>query len=227
MTVNLIDILRNSFNEKSYQDISMHTGVNIESTKNGLNAIIPSVLACILGNNTTSSSSQPTWWNTLKDEYPYTQSDFIETENIKSTSFLVKGREILSDMFRTNHDELVKSVSSVAGIQKEKAAGLIEVGVPLIIGYLNNWVKRMGWKFIDLIGNLIEMKLTIIAELPMGISPAHFGINNLPKNNFSETIKTEIPTHKKAIKRNRNSLMWIIGLLILALLLWYFLGAKA
>ena len=226
MAINLIDVLRNSFDEKAYQDISEHTGINLESTKNGLNVIIPAVLACILGNNTTTNASQPKWWNTLKDDYPDTKNDFIETKNINSSSFFVKGREILSSMFRTNHDELVKSVSSVAGIQKEKAAGLIEVGVPLIIGYINNWMKRKDWRFKDLIKNLIEIKPSIVDELPIGISPAHFGINNLPKNNFSEIVKTEIPRHKKTVKRNRNALMWIIGLLVLFILSWYFLGVR-
>ena len=114
-------------------------GINLESTKNGLNAITPIVLTSILGNNTVKNATQPVWWNALKEEYPFSEDEYIEATHINSPSFLIKGREVISGMFRTNHDELVTSVSSVAGIQKEKASGLIEVGVPLIAGYLNNW----------------------------------------------------------------------------------------
>ncbi len=231
MSINLIDILRNSFTEKSYQDIAEHVGINPESVKNGLNALVPSVLVCILGNNTVTSSTQPTWWNALKDEYPYSEDEYIETKNITTPAFLIKGREVLSGMFRTNHDELVKSVGSVAGVPKEKAAGLIEVGVPLIIGYLSNWLRKKNWKFKDLIENLIDTKMTIVGELPVGISSAQFGINsevnNLPKNNFSDTIETHLTKDAKDIKKGRNGLWWILGLLALALLLWYFLGNRA
>ncbi|MDD2477048.1 MAG: hypothetical protein PHI32_14220 [Dysgonamonadaceae bacterium] len=59
MKINLIDILRNSFSDKSYQDISQHVGINLESTKNGLNAITPIVLASVLGNNTVKNATQP------------------------------------------------------------------------------------------------------------------------------------------------------------------------
>lgn len=233
MSVNLIDNLRNSFTEKSYQDISQHVGISAESTKNGLNAMVPAVLACILGNNTATSSTQPEWWNAMKDEYPYSDKEYIETDKISNRSFHIKGKEVLSSMFQTNHDELVKSISSVAGIQKEKSAGLIGVGVPLIIGYLNNWLRKKGWKFNDLISNLIENKSAILSGLPEGISPANFGvrslkdINNKLKDDFSKTIETDIPSQQEAIKKNQNGMMWIAGLLILILLLWYFLGNKS
>ena len=237
MSVNLIDKLRNSFTEKSYQDISEYVDINTQSAKNGINALVPAVLACVLGNNTLTSAKQPIWWDALKDEYSNGDDEYINTANINKPSFLNKGREVLSGMFRTNHDDLVKSISSVAGIQKEKAAGLIEVGVPLIIGHLNKWIKTKGWKFKDLIAILLETKLNIVKELPIGISATHFGINGLkddhtkvinnPTKDFSETIKTEIPTHPKAVKKNKNSLMWIVGLIVIALLAWYFLANRA
>ena len=257
MGINLINVLQKSFSDNTYLDISQHVGINPESTKNGLKAIIPVVLASILGNNTVNSSAQPVWWNALDNEYPYTEDDFILTQNIQNSSFLVKGREVISGMFRTNYDELVASVSSVSGIQKEKSAGLIEVGVPLIIGHLKNWMRRKGWKFNDLTVNLIENKSFITGALPIGISPAHFGVGNIPnnpiipntpntdntpENNFSETIKVEIPTEEKPIeqktfeakpqfnakllkrKRKNNGLIWFGGLLLLAIVLWYFMG---
>lgn len=245
MTTNLINTLQKSFTEKSYLDISQHVDINPESTKNGLRAIIPIVLASILGNNTMSTSAQPTWWNTLDDDYPYSDDDFIDTQMINSSSFLVKGREVLSGMFRTNHDKLVTSVSSVAGIQKAKAAGLMEVSVPLIVGYLKNWVLRKGWKFKDLIANLIENKTVIKEALPQGVSPAHFEVEhksedisiekkpkinpteNDTKSNFSETVEVEVPTPENPKKKKNNGLIWFGGLLVLAILLWYLMGNRS
>ena len=241
MAINLINILQKSFTEESYQDITEHVGVNLESTKNGLKAIVPVILASILGNNTVNSSSQPVWWKSLDKDYPYSEDDFVDTKNISTPSFLVSGREIISGMFRTNHDELIGSVSSVSGIQKEKSAGLIEVGVPLIVGHLKNWVLKKGWKFKDLVANLIENKTLITNALPSGISLSHFGLANIeknnfsetikgenPKNNFSETIKTEIPTEAKPTKKKKfNGIFWFGGILILAIILWYFMGSKS
>lgn len=227
MSINLINILRKSFSDKSYADISQHVGISPESTKNGLKAIIPNILAAILFNNTLNSSSEPTWWNALDGEYPYSDDEFVQTENISNTTFLVKGREVVSGMFRTNHDELVSSVSSVAGIQKEKAAGLIEVGVPIIAGHLKNWMKRKNWKFTDLIENLNENKAIITGVVPSNIPKTAFSEDNKPKDNFSETIKTEIPTTKVTKKKKNNGLVWFAGLVVLVLILWYFMGSKS
>jgi hypothetical protein len=227
MAVNLINTLQKSFTDKDYQDISQHVGISPESTKNGLKAIIPTVLVSILGNNTTNNSTQPIWWKALDEEYPYSEEEFVVTKHIHNSTFLVKGREVLSGMFRSNYDQLVTSVSSVSGVQKEKAAGLIEVGVPLIVGHLKNWMRSKGWNFKDLIENLIENKAIITAAIPVGISPTHFGVGNTPKNNFSETLKTEIPIKEKPTKKKNNGLMWFGGLVLLALILWYLMGNKS
>lgn len=235
MTTNLINVLQKSFSDKSYQDISQHVDISPASTKNGTKAIIPTVLASILQNNTMSSSAQPSWWNALDNEYPYTDDEFVSTHNISNSTFLVKGREVVSGMFRTNHDDLVSSVSSIAGIQREKAAGLIEVGVPLIVGYLKSWMRKKGWKFKDLIQNLIENKSSITGALPSGISPTQFEVvnkpenkpKNTPKNNFSETIESQIPPVKKPVKKKNNGIMWFVGLVVIALILWYFMGNRA
>ena len=116
----------------------------------------------------------------------------------------------------------------MAGIQKEKAAGLIEVSVPLIVGHLKNWTLKKGWKFKDLIEYLIENKTVITGALPTGISPAHFGVGRLPKNNYPRTIETEPPTPATPTsKKKNNDLIWFGGLLLLAIILWYLMGNKS
>ena len=192
MTTNLIDVLRKSFTKESYHDISEYVGINPESTKNGINALIPAFLASILGNNTTNDAVQPTWWNALKDDYPQIENEFVDTTHIDTSSFLIKGREVLSGMFRTNHDDLVASISSVAGVQKEKATGLIEIVVPLLMGFLTNWMRTKEWKFTDLITNLLEQKSTITKSLPMGLSTINFGVNDMVKDNLSKTPEEEV-----------------------------------
>lgn len=228
MSINLIEVLKNSFTEKSYQDVSQHVGINHVAVKNGINNIIPVVLATILGNNTANNVSQPEWWNALKDDYPYSEDEFVDTNHIQSSSFRIKGREIISDMFHSNHDKLVSSVSTIAGIQKEKAVALIEVSVPLIVTCLNNWMRKKEWKFKDLIEDLNETKPSIVGALPAGISPASFGVNNTPKSNVSETIEPDIPAYS-VVKREKktNGLMWFIGVVVLAIALWYIMGSKS
>ncbi len=224
MTTNLIDVLRKSFTPETYDAIAINVGINPESVKNGINAIIPALLASILGNNTVNSATQPTWWNVLKEEYPYNENEFIDTTPISTSSFLIKSREIVNGLFTSCYDDLVSSISSIGGVQKEKAARLIHTTAPLVIGYLNNWMRRKGWKYKDLINNLFEQKTHIIGTLPMGISPACFEMNNMPKNNFSQTIENKLPATGVSHKKNRNGLMWFIGLVVLGILLWYFLG---
>lgn len=227
MSINLIEVLKDSLTEKSYQDISQHIGINPVSIKNGINNIIPVVLAATLGNNTPNNANQPLWWNALKDDYPYSEDDLINTNNIQTPSFHTKGREIISGMFLNNHEELVFSVSSVAGIQKEKATALIEVSVPLIVAYLNNWMQKKGWKFKDLIENLNETKPSIIRALPAGVSPTNFEVKSMPKSDSSEATETEIPVYSVVTRKKNNGLMWFIGVIVLVLALWYIMGSKS
>lgn len=63
--------------------------------------------------------------------------------------------------------------------EKNNAVSLIEITTLLVAGYLINWLEWQGWKFEDLINNLLNTKYEIIAALPAGISPVHLGITGM------------------------------------------------
>lgn len=227
MATELIDILRRSFTEKSYQDVSKHIGITEASTRNGLNALVPIVLASLLEHYPTGDIPQPKWWNVLKECYPYSDKEYIETDHIKDPEFLIRGREITSGLYQSNHDDLVATIGNVAGVSKEKAAGIVEVGVPLIVGYLNNWMKRKNWSFSQLMGNLYETKGSIKNALPTGVSYVNIDTNHVPPNTFSKTNKTVVPTQNASPRRIKNSFLWLFGLIVVVLVLWYVMGFRS
>lgn len=229
MAINLITVLQDAFSAEAYKDISNHVDISTESTKNGLKVVIPATLASI-SKYEGESSPLPSCWNALDNVYRPTDAKHINTQNIHNPTFVEKGREILWCMFRKNHDELVATVATVAGVQKAKASKLVEVGVPLVVGFLKNWMLHNGWTFNDLMSNLSKNNSLIAAALPEELAFAHFEMNNSPKVNFSKTMETPLataPTPVSKKRKNNNAIIWLAGLILvalLALLLWYLLN---
>lgn len=179
MKICFLTILRDSFTEKSFQNLSKHIPISTEQAKNGVKVIIPIILASILENNTASNAIRPIWWSSLKDGFTNKDDITINVDIIDTSFFDVKGRGISWYLFRFCFNDLVAIISEEAAIRKENAVSLIEITTPLIIGYLINWLEWKGWKFEDLIEHILNSKSEIIASLPVGISPVHLGINGL------------------------------------------------
>ena len=176
MKINFLTILRDSFTERTYQKLSEQISISSEQAKNGVHVIIPLILASILENNTASNAIQPIWWNSLKEEYAYKDDKTININIINKTFLALKGRGLSWHLFRFCYNDIATLISEKASIRKNNAVSLIEITTLLVAGYLIKWLEWEGWKFEDLIDNLLNAKYEIIGSLPAGISPVHLGI---------------------------------------------------
>lgn len=179
MKINFLTVLQDSFTQKSYQILSKNIAISTEQSKNGVHVIIPIILVSILENHTARNAIQPIWWNSLKKEYACKDDKTINIDIIDKPFYAVKGRGVSWYIFRNCYNDIAEEVSKKAFIRKDNAEFLIQITTPLIAGYLINWLEREGWKFEDLIENLLKTKYDLIAALPVGISPAHLGVSGI------------------------------------------------
>jgi len=225
MTENLIEILKNAVSDKAIETIGKQVGIDNATVKSGMGTIIPTILAGLLGKNTTTSAA-PTWLNAVGGLFNE-KDEKIDADRFDFTELLTKGRGLLGGLFGDNADMVTGAIANTTGIPKEKANGLLATVSPLILGFLTKWMKGKGWSFGDLIGNLIENKSSLAAALPAGLSASNLFNFTAPKVSIDapkvETPKPNKPKYEEP-KTNNSWLMWLLGLLLLALLLWLFLG---
>ncbi len=219
MSVNLIEILKNAFNDNAYETLSQKVGDNVNNIKSGVSAIIPTVLASILGKNHAANYS-PEWWTPLTHWYGAEETDALKVNLFEHPEFATHGTTLLSNLFSDNRPQVENAISKVSGMNTDKVSALLKASVPMIIGYLTNWLQRKGWTFADLIANLKENKSALISALPAGIGMDSFGLNadmpNIPHEYDKKQL--EAPTSQN------NWLKWLIPLLLLIVLLWFLLG---
>ncbi len=246
MTENLIDILKNAVSTKAVDAIGKYVGLDTASTQSGVSAIIPSVLAGLLGRNTAGSSA-PAWLDAVSGLFNDRDED-IQVDRLDLPALASKSPGLLSGLFGTNRDDVSGAIAQAAGIQEEKAGGLLSVVSPLLLGFLTNWMKKKGFSFGDIIGNLLNNKAGLAAALPAGLSANRFFDFD------AEPLKTQIeaepveppkvePFVTKTVQpepkvtsttvvpepKKRGSLRWLLWLVILGLLLWLLLtkGCKS
>ncbi len=222
MNENLLDVLRRAFDDNAYESVAQRVELDKDVTKKGVNALIPTVLASLLGKNTVAMNNQPTWWQRLENDFGLDQ-DILPLNRIDDPMFATHRENILGHIFGSNRDSITSTFSKLLNTTSAKAESFIGITAPLIMGYLTNWMKRQNWKFSNLISNLFDSRPSIINALPAGITPAMFGISN--DFNNRTTVNEPRPKQKGTDPTpKKNNWLWIPLLLIAALLLWWLLG---
>lgn len=233
MKENVIDILKNAFTEQSVTSIGKHVGIETKQAKDGIDAIIPTILAALLHNNTALSKT-PDWLSTLSGLFN-DKDENIQAERFDFLTLGVKGKEILSGLFGAKSANISDAVAQKAGISKERTDGLLSAVVPIVLAYLTNWMKKKDWSFANLMGNLTENKSAIATALPAGLSAAAFfdftssNTNSIPPAKDPVMTKpmaeqanttTPPPPNVEEEKSENNWLNWLLWLVLIVLLLW-------
>lgn len=230
MSVNLIDVLKNAFTENVYDRISRNVELDRDAARSGVGAVIPTVLASILGKNTTTAYNEPTWWNSLTGLFTRDE-DEMYVDVVNDPLYNETGNNVYHGLFGSNRDTIVEAIARKIGLGTDKASGFLSTVVPLVTGYLANWIRRKGWSFGDLIGNLFDNRSSIVNALPAGVSPALFGLAADTPEPVQETVYTEPEPVRETVTtpppaKSNNLLWWVIGVLLLAVLLWWLLGNR-
>lgn len=236
MSVNLIETLKNAVSNNYVDAIATQTGLDNAAVKSGISAIVPTVLAGILGKNTAASAA-PSWFDSLSG-LVMDKADGTDVPDFNIADVLVKGKDFIGNLFGNKTEEVSAAVAQHAGIGKEKAGGLLATVAPLVLGYLTKWMKSKNWTFGNLITNLLENKADLMTALPAGLSAVNFFGGDLPKVDLGTTPHVDVVPPKvepaapvftsntgKDIKKSENNwLKWLLWLLLLGLILWLILG---
>lgn len=222
MNENLLYVLKRAFDDNAYESVAQRVELDRDVTRTGVNALIPTVLASLLGKNTVAMNNQPTWWQRLENDFGLDQ-DILPLNRIDDPMFATHRESILGHIFGSNRDNITSTFGNLLNTTSAKAESFIGITAPLIMGYLTNWMKRKGLNFGNLVSNLFDSRNSIISALPPGITPAMFGISN--DFNNRTTVNEPRPEQKRVDPApKKNNWLWIPLLLIAALLLWWLLG---
>lgn len=224
MKQNLINVLKNAFNDKVLDTLATKTGVDQSSAKSGVEALIPTVLGSLLDKNVVKGNNEPTWWKGIADFFSSDKDD-VYTSQLENPLFEKTNASLISNLFGSNESLVKNAIGKAMGGATGKTNSFVNSTVPLIIGYLSNWLRRNKWSFGNLISNLTENKSSLLAALPAGISPSMFGLTSgTPYQSKATESTTRSTTPEPEPRRKRRPILWIILLLLLALLLWWLLG---
>src|SRR5665647_2748771 len=165
MSENIIQVLKDAFNDKAIDAISRNLGEDASKTKTGLTAMIPTVLGGILGRSANVTSA-PTWWNTIADLFGGDDGNDLKLGLLGDPRLADAGKGLLGSLFGNNLEQILGSLVGSTGLNKAKAGALLTTVAPMVVGYLSRWAKKKGLSFGSLMGNLLENKAAILSALP-------------------------------------------------------------
>ena len=205
--------------------LTTKTGIDKTAAKLGVDALIPTVLSSLLDKNVVKDKKEPAWWSGISDFFRR-DDDNVHISQLENPLYEKTNASLISSLFGTNELSIKNAIGKAMGGATDKTNNFVSTTVPLIVGYLSNWLRRNKWSFGNLISNLVDNKSSLLASLPADISPSMFGLisgapHHKEKATQSTTRSTTVETKPS---RNRNPIGWIILLLLLALLLWWLLG---
>ncbi|MDX9942760.1 MAG: OmpA family protein [Bacteroidales bacterium] len=220
MSQSILHVLKDAFTDKAIQAISGNLGEDVEKTKSGLSAMLPTILGGILGKNANATTA-PNWWNSVANLFGGDDDDDLKLGLIGDPKLAEAGKGLLGNLFGGNLDSILGSLAGATALGKEKSGKLLTTVAPMVIGFLSRWTKKKGLSFGGLISKLTEDKSEILGALPAGLGSGMLGLVDKPKEVYKETTRKveEVKTAKP--KFNWSWLLLLLGLLIL---LWLLFG---
>lgn len=222
MKQELMNVLKNAFNDNVLNTLATKTGVNKGAAKSGVEALIPTVLSSLLDKNVVKDNNEPTWWKGIADFFRSDKDD-VSISLLENPLFEKTNASLISNLFGSNESIVKNAIGKVMGGATDKTNGFVNATVPLVIGYLSNWLRRNKWSFGKLISNLTENKSSLLGALPAGISPSMFGLTSGTPHYQSKTT-TDTTQSTTTEPKKKSPIWWIILLVLLALLLWWLLA---
>ena len=207
MSVNLIEVLKDAVSNNQVDAIGNEMGLDNTAVKSGIDAIVPTVLAGILGKNTLQSAT-PAWFDAVSG-WIGGKNDEMNMPDFNISDIISKGKNTLTELFGSKTEEVTTAVAQKTGIQQEKAGSLLAAVAPLVLGYLTKWMKSKNWTFSNLLSHLTENKADIAAMLPAGLSAAHFMDGSFPKVDLGSTPQVDVgtptlETARPSVNRTQN-----------------------
>jgi outer membrane protein OmpA-like peptidoglycan-associated protein len=169
MPFNLIDSVRNIFNDDFVSKASVFTGENENSIKAAIAGIIPAVLTGLL-HQTGSGDPQ----NMLSLAREASQSGILTSlsDSLGDGSLLAKGSEMFKSLFGDKSGGVTSLISNFSGIRESSASSLMNVAAPTALGVLGKHAAETNMNAGGMLSFLNNQKESILNAVPSGLNLA-------------------------------------------------------
>ena len=172
--MNLMDLLKDQVLGKVAGQLGNHLGESEESTKGGLDALLPTVLGGLM-----KKVSEPGGGDELATTLDQDDFDGGLLDNISgmlsgddSGSVSEMGGGLVKMLFGDNASSIIGMLSKFTGMGDKSTSSLLGLALPLIMSFLGKQKRSMGLDSNGLTDMLVSQKDHIAGALPPGIGDA-------------------------------------------------------
>jgi outer membrane protein OmpA-like peptidoglycan-associated protein len=169
MSINLVDSVRNLFNNEFLTRASSVTGESENNVKTAMTGIIPSVLTGLLNQAGTTNPQ-----NVLNMAKAAAGSGILGNLSgaFSNTNLMARGTEMLRGLFADKLGNVGSTISGFSGIRETSANSLMSIAAPAALGVLGNHAAESNMNAGALLGFLNQQKDNILGALPTGLNLA-------------------------------------------------------
>jgi OmpA-OmpF porin, OOP family len=210
MAVNLIEMAKGYLTPDIVQKAASFVGESEPVTQKAMNGIIPTLIAGLANQASTSSGAEKL--SRILDTGKYDGSALNNLGSLFSGGettqrAVIQGKDTLSSLFGNKTDGLIDQIARFAGLRTGSAASLLALVLPLILGLLGRQRVTIGQSPSALATLLGEQKGFLSGLLPAGIGSL------LGWTGYEATRPRETTAYVEP-KRERES--WFVPLLVLS-----------
>jgi hypothetical protein len=219
MPFNLIETIKNYFNEEFTNKASAVLGESQPGISKALTAIIPVELAGILSKATSGPEGAADIYQKAKKATSISSAiPLIQKEDSPQSS------SETSVLFGSNQPGIINAVSEFAGIKTSSTESLMSIGLPAILAILGKHAEEKDLSDSGLSGFLASQKDQIMQAIPPQLSSviSLLGFGSSTASAISHT-KAELASSSEDKPINRNN--WVVPLIFIIIvlgLLFYF-----
>ena len=210
MAVNLIELAKGYLTPDIIQKAASFVGESEPATQKGMNGIIPTLIAGLANQASTSGGAEKL--SRILDTGKYDGSALNNLGSLFSggettQKAVTQGKDILSSLFANKTEGLIDQIARFAGLRTGSASSLLSLILPVILGLLGRQRATIGQSPSALASLLGEQKGFLSGLLPAGIGSL-MGWTGYEAARPRETTAYVEP------KRERES--WFMPLLVLS-----------
>ncbi len=170
MSINLVEILKSQVGSQIASQVSRQFGVNEQSAKSGVDAILPTILGGLLKQVTSPGGAEKL--DRTMQEGGYDGGLLDNLSNVfggaQSADVQKKGGDLLSTLFGDKISMLAPILSKLTGIKLDSFSSILATLAPLVLSFLAKQKKSMGLDAQGLSSMLTDQKDNIVAAMPPG-----------------------------------------------------------
>ena len=229
MAFDLIDTLKNLFNNDFSNKAATQLGENESGVQKALAGIIPAVLTGLL--NKAGSGDTGGLIGMIKDAAGTNLSQLGNFGGGLPAGLLAKGADILRSLFGSKAGDLTGAIASYAGIKVQSAETLLQTAAPASLGVIGQQATAQNLGPSGILDILNSQKDKILAAVPPGLGLASvLGVSSLGDignklSGITNSLKhaTDSVGHTVTDTGGNRWITWLIIAIALILLLWWLL----